>query len=92
MEAYQTIAQELDTLVAPVGIAIEESLRQRRDLYLWNAIDHVHLNRKGTYLGACVVYTVVYGQSPEGLSYRAGLSEDTARFLQSIAAETVLAD
>ena len=75
--------------MAPVGIAFQESLRQRRDLFLW-LFDHVHANRMGTYLAACVVYATVYRQSPEGLSYGAGLPEDTVRFLQSVAAETGL--
>jgi hypothetical protein len=34
---------------------------------------------------------VIYQQSPAGLSYRAGLAESEARFLQTIAAETALA-
>jgi len=90
--AYQTIAQELDALLAPAGVAFETSLRQRRDLFLWKDNDYLHANHRGTYLGACVVYALIFRESPEGLSYKDGLTEDTARFLQSIAAEVVLAD
>jgi hypothetical protein len=32
---------------------------------------------------------VIFKESPAGLTYRAGLSQDTAKTLQSIAAETV---
>jgi len=88
---FLTIAKELDALVAPVGIAWAKSLMQRPELELWQH-DDVHASRSGTYLVACVFYAVIYQQSPKGLSYGAGLSEDTARFLQSIATETVLAD
>jgi hypothetical protein len=88
--AYQTIAQELDALLAPAGIAFETSLRHRRDLFLWKDNDYLHANHRGTYLGACVVYALIFRESPEGLGYRDGLAEDTARFLQGIAAEVVL--
>ncbi len=88
--AYWNIAQELDALVAPVGVAFEESLRQRRDLFLWKDTDYLHASHRGTYLAACVLYALIYRQSPEGLPYRSGLTEDTAQHLQSIAAQTVL--
>ncbi len=89
-EGYQTIAQELDALVAPVGIAVEKSLQQRPDLYLWQRNDdYGHANGLGTYLVACVLYALIYRESPEGLSYMPR-PEESARFLQSIAAETVL--
>jgi hypothetical protein len=90
--AYETIAQELDALAAPAGIAFETSLRRRRDLFLWKDNDYLHANHRGTYLSACVVYALIFQESPEGLSYKDGLTEDTGRFLQSIAAEVVLAD
>ncbi|NIO68117.1 MAG: hypothetical protein GTN71_03430 [Anaerolineae bacterium] len=88
---YQTIAQELDAPVAPVGIAFEKSLQQRPDLFLWKGDDYLHANGMGTYLAACVLYAFIYRESPEGLSYMPR-PEDTARFLQSIAAQTVLTD
>jgi hypothetical protein len=90
--AYRNIAQELDALVAPVGVAFEQSLRQRRDLFLWKDTDYLHASHRGTYLAACVLYALIYRQSPERLPYRSGLTEDTTRHLQSIAAQTVLTD
>lgn len=88
---HRTIAQELGADVAPVGDAFARSLQGRPDLLFWQN-DKIHPNHRGTYLAACVFYALIYQQSPEGLSYRAGLSEDTVQFLQSIAAETVLGD
>jgi hypothetical protein len=87
---YQTIADELGALVAPVGIAWQNALLRDPELVLWQS-DNSHPNRRGSYLAACVFYAVIYQQSPAGLSYRAGLAESEARFLQTIAAETALA-
>ena len=86
---YMDIANELDAMVAPVGTAWQNAVTQDPQLDLWHR-DGLHSSEKGTYLAACVFYAVVYQQSPEGLTYTAGLPEETAGFLQSIAAETVL--
>jgi len=80
------IAGEVKGLVAPVGIAWENALRQRPELELWR-YDRVHATDEGTYLMACVLYATIYRQSPVGLSATAGLPEETALFLQGIATE-----
>lgn len=43
----------------------------------------------GTYLAACPTYAAVYGKSPLGNAYVAGIDADTAKFLQTTAWETV---
>ncbi len=48
-----------------------------------------HPSMAGTYLAACVVYASLFGQSPEGLGYTAGLDSGAATALQKIAYETV---
>jgi hypothetical protein len=88
---YLGIANELDAPVAPVGVAWKNTLAERPDLSLW-AADGSHPTELGTYLAACVFYATIYRESPEGLTYHAGLSDEDAQFLQQIAAETVLAD
>ena len=40
-------------------------------------------------IAACTVLASVYNRSPVGNSYRAGLDDKTAAFLQSVAWETV---
>jgi hypothetical protein len=57
-------------------------------LDLWQA-DGSHPSEQGTYLAACVFYAAIFHQSPEGLSYLAGLTKETPTFLQRIAASTV---
>jgi hypothetical protein len=88
---YVGIAAELDLILAPVGIAWQSALAQDPELDLWSA-DGSHPSPTGTYLASCVFYAVVAGESPEGLAYTAGLPGQTARFLQLVAAETVMTD
>jgi Tol biopolymer transport system component len=84
--ALQRMTQGLDVLLAPVGPAWERSLRQRPELDLWGSDNH-HASPTGTYLMACVLYATIYEQSPVGLSFTAGLPEETALGLQEIAEE-----
>ncbi len=48
-----------------------------------------HPSLAGTYLAACVVYASIYGESPVGLVYGAGLPAADARKLQEIASKVV---
>lgn len=88
---YMEVADELDAWVAPVGVAWQHALAQEPQLSLWQG-DGLHPAQEGTYLSACVFYAILFQQSPEGLSYRGGLPEERARFLQAIAAGTALED
>lgn len=83
------IAHELDLMVAPVGIAWQKGIERDPQVNLWNS-DGSHPSREGSYLAACVFYVIIFNQNPEGLTYRAGLTEERAYFLQNIAVETVL--
>ena len=87
-QGYESIANELDDLVVPVGLAFKRSLAQRPALVL-HFKDHMHPSLAGTYLAACTFYAALYGRSPVGNPYTADLDADTARFLQAVAWETV---
>ncbi|MCX6078103.1 MAG: hypothetical protein NTW32_01090 [Chloroflexi bacterium] len=86
---YLMLGQELHASLAPVGYAWLALWRQNPKLNLWQE-DGSHPNELGTYLAACVFYTVIFQKSPAGLSYRGNLSSQDAELLQRIAAETVL--
>ena len=88
-DGYMSIVHELDTLVAPVGVAWSEAMRQNPQAPLWQA-DGSHPTSQGTYLAACVFYAVIFQESPERLSYRNDLTKVEAQWLQKIAADTVL--
>jgi hypothetical protein len=86
---YLGIAQELNVPIAPVGPAWQAATQQYPQLALWQS-DNSHPTMQGTYLAACVFYAAIFRQSPVGLSYTADLSTETARELQTLAADTVL--
>jgi hypothetical protein len=88
-QGYMTIANELKTLVAPVGYAWLTAWLQDPQSDLWQA-DGSHPTEQGTYLTACVFYAVIFRQSPENNSYRAHLPASLAHYLQSVASNIVL--
>lgn len=89
-EAYTGIGRELDAEVVPVGLAFARVTLERPDIAL-RTDDLRHPTLAGTYLAACTFYAALYRQSPEGLSYDAGLAPELAGYLQRIAWETATA-
>jgi hypothetical protein len=85
---YKDIADELHVTVVPVGYAWLKA-RIQSNLNLWQD-DGSHPNESGTYLAASVFYATLFHETPAGLSYTGGLSQDSAQFLQALAADTVL--
>jgi hypothetical protein len=78
-------------MVAPVGLAYKRSPEKQPGLVLHNLPDTLHANESGTYLTACVFYSVLTERNPEGLP-NGGLSKikpESQQFLQQIAWETV---
>ena len=66
-EAYRAAAEELDAVVAPVGLAWERVIQQDASLALHHE-DRSHPLPTGSYLAACVFFATLYGESPEGLT------------------------
>lgn len=88
-QAHRTIARELAIPVAPVGTAFRRSLQTRPGIEMLGK-DREHETLHGTYLAATVIYAVIYGANPEGLTYRPeGISAEEASYLQGIAWRTV---
>ncbi|MEN8771726.1 MAG: DUF4886 domain-containing protein [Glaciecola sp.] len=52
--------------------------------------DIKHPSIAGTYLAACMFYAAFYQQSPVGLAYTAGLSQEYAAILQHVAWDTLV--
>jgi hypothetical protein len=86
---YVTIAAELDIAIAPVGEAWRTVVTQHPAIQLWDE-DGSHPSLAGSFLAACVFYTVLYHRSPKGIAYTAGLAPQTAAILQEVAGDTVL--
>ena len=88
-EAYLEIAHEQKDPVAPVGYTWFIVHQEHAEIQMW-VDDGSHPTQAGTYLAACVFYATVFQQSPEGLSFRGGISSRDALVLQSAAAREVL--
>jgi len=86
---HEKIAKITAARVAPVGLAWDQALDERPGLEL-HRVDGNHAAPHGTYLTACVFYSVFNERSPQGLP-DAGIeiSSKTRAFLQRIAWETV---
>lgn len=95
-DAYGMATHKLQASLAPVGLAWEAIRRIDPGIELHHR-DGRHANPMGSYLTACVFYSVVFNTSPEGLSgrfYHKGkmwvdLKKDRALLLQRVAWETV---
>jgi hypothetical protein len=87
-EAYTIAGNNNNALVIPAGLAFARALARQPELTL-HAPDKRHPSLAGTYLASCVVFAALTGRSPVGNTYRAGIDEPTAKFLQTVAWETV---
>lgn len=85
-DAYTAIGEEIGAIVAPVGLAWERFLASPSAPALHDK-DKSHPTLAGSYLAACVLFSVLFEQSPVGLPLPAkGLSPDDALALQNAAA------
>lgn len=88
--SYQTIGDELNVRVAPVGIAWENLLKRDPQLQLWMS-DGSHPTPLGSFLTANVLYAVIFNESPLNIPYVGdGIGEDIASLINQITTETVI--
>jgi hypothetical protein len=87
-EAYTAAGNANDALVIPAGLAFAKAIARRPALELYQP-DKRHPTLAGTYLAACTAYAAIRKRSPVGIAYDAGLDPEVARFLQTVAADTV---
>lgn len=90
-EAYIDIAEKTGGYVAPIGLAFANTMKAHPDINLYHS-DGSHPSLEGTYLSACVLFSVLYNQSPVGgaLPVDSKMTAETAAILQKSAWETVL--
>lgn len=86
---YLQMAYDNHAVVAPAGIAWQNCIATNPAFDLYQA-DESHPSLYGSYLTACTFYATIFRQSPVGLNYYGGLTQNEATFLQNIAATTVL--
>jgi hypothetical protein len=87
-KGYISSANEVGALAVPVGLAFDRLSRDNPAINLY-FIDGKHPSMEGTYLAACVFYAALFGKSPEGNSYVAGIDPDRATVLQKAAWSSV---
>lgn len=68
-EAYTKIAKELGAMIAAAGPAWQTAIKENPELVL-HLPDQSHPNSSGTYLTACVFYSLLFSKSPENLPGR----------------------
>lgn len=87
-QAYLQMGDDNNALVAPCGMAWQESWTTDSSINLWIG-DNSHPSLEGSYLTACVFYATIFRKSPLGANYTAGLQPTVAGFLQQVAHQTV---
>ncbi len=87
-EAYTKAGNDNNALVIPAGLAFANAIKQRPAINLY-AGDKRHPSLAGTYLAASTVYAALFKKSPVDVAHTAGLDVDTAKFLQTVAWQTV---
>ena len=87
---YINAGKENNVKVIPVGIGFENAYKENPNIQLHN-LDGTHPSLLGTYLAACIVYGVLYDDSPVGIDYNyfGKVSDQDRIFIQKIAYETI---
>ena len=83
--AYDAAGAALGCAVSHVGFAFLDVYENAAGIELYNA-DMTHPSPAGSYLAACVHFATLFGASPVGNEYTAGLPADDAELLQRAAA------
>ncbi|MGN0033930.1 MAG: T9SS type A sorting domain-containing protein [Candidatus Limimorpha sp.] len=81
--AYNSCANKYESMIAPVGLAWKYVLGDS-DMVLHSG-DNSHPSIYGSYLAACVFYTLIFEKSPEGLWFPDEIGEKDATYLQKAA-------
>lgn len=74
-DAFRRVAAELGATLAPVSSAWQVARRSCPDIELYDA-DGEHASPAGSYLAACVFYSVIRGQTPVGLPAHIAVAGD----------------
>lgn len=86
--SYRRLAQQLSCGLAPVGEVWSQVLQADPFAPLW-AADGYHPALEGSYLAACAFYLELFGESPVGLAFTAGLDPARALWLQEQALDAL---
>jgi PKD repeat protein len=85
--AYLEISEQLNVQCAPVGVVWQNILNDT-NLVLHSG-DNSHPNIDGSYVTACAIFSSIWKQAANGLSYTAGLSSQRAQYYQWMSDNTI---
>ena len=96
-DAFTQVAHEISASLVPVSRAWQTCLHDEADIELYDT-DGEHASPRGSYLAACVFYSVIQGRSPVGLPNAirvngdelVNLAHDMAERIQRVVARTIL--
>ena len=83
-------ADSLDLMVAPVGMAWYDVLREGQTQHYLHTADWNHPNLRGSYLSAATIFVTLFLESLEGVEFDGSISPSTAETLRRSASRTVL--
>lgn len=79
-EKYNELGRSISVPVLPVGLAWQKAKQMRPDLDLYDP-DGSHPSTTGTYLTACVIYTMLTKKSPIGIAHRLAMKDENGEKL-----------
>ena len=87
-ESYTEMAQNNESLLAPIGIAWKDIREQYPEINLYSS-DGSHPSIQGSYLAACVFYAVLFDDSATNNYTPANLNINEAQLIQTFANNAV---
>ena len=85
--AFTDISDKISACIAPIGIVWKNALKDKTiELHDY---DEGHPNFEGSYLSACVLYSVIWNDSPLNIKENSNLPNDRANFYKTISDEVV---
>ena len=87
-ESYTEMAQNNESLLAPIGIAWKDLREQHPEINLYSS-DGSHPSIQGSYLAACVFYAVLFDDSATNNYTPTNLNIDEAQLIQTFANNAV---
>lgn len=85
---YMQMGEDNDASVCPVGRVWHYLRDHNAEIELYMS-DGSHPTLAGSYAAACAFYTMFFGRDPDSISHDAGLDENVARAIRSVAHEVV---
>lgn len=87
-ESYTEMAQNNESLLAPIGIAWKDIREQHPEINLYSS-DGSHPSIQGSYLAACVFYAILFDDSATNNYTPTNLNINEAQLIQTFANNTV---